>query len=290
MDWIRGIQRAIDYIENHITDELDYDEIARCAYSSKFHFQRVFSIMCGYSIGEYIRNRRLTLAGNELICTSEKVIDIAFKYGYDSPDSFSKAFTRFHGITPSSARENGSNLKSFSKLSIKLSLEGGNMMKYRIEEKEAMSFVGFKKQFSGDLTARFKQEHNMWITTRDEQELLIGIRSEVATWYDINTNFSDNDYDHYIAVKTDKQAPRGFERINIPKTTYAIFETEPSKYPTRTHEELRKKVISEWLPSSDYILSEGAEITVCHWHKNPNAEKRYIELWIPVEKLKDLKS
>lgn len=286
MDWIRGIQKAIDYIENHITDELDYDEIAKCAYSSKFHFQRVFSIMCGYTIGEYIRNRRLTLAGNELICTSEKIIDIAFKYGYDSSDSFSKAFTRFHGVTPSSARENRSGLKSFSKLSIKLSLEGGDMMNYRIEEKEAMRFVGFKDQFSGDLSDRFRQEHDMWVSTREEQEVLKGIRNEVDIWYDINTNFSNNDYDHYIAVKTDEQIPTGFEEINIPQTTYAIFATEPSKYPTRIHEELRKKVISGWLPSSEYILSEGAEITVCHWYKNPDAEKRYIELWIPVEKIK----
>lgn len=284
MDWIRGIQKAIDYIEDNITDDLDYDEISRQAYSSKFHFQRVFSIMCGYTIGEYIRNRRLTLAGNELASTNAKVIDIAIKYGYDNPDSFSKAFIRFHGIAPSLARENGRNLKSFSRLFIRLSLEGGSIMNYRIEEKEAKNFIGLKKQFNGDLSERFKQEHDLWISTREEQEILIGINDEIETWYDININFTDDGYDHYIAVRTECEVPKGLKKITIPRGTYAIFETERRKYPTNTHMDLRKRIISEWLPSSEYLLAEGPEITVTHWYKNPNAEKRYIELWIPIKK------
>ena len=88
MDWITGIQNAINYIEDHITEELDYERIAKESFSSSFHFQRVFSILCGYTLGEYIRNRRLTLAGAELANTREKVIDVAYKYGYDNPESF----------------------------------------------------------------------------------------------------------------------------------------------------------------------------------------------------------
>ena len=99
MDWITGIQNAINYIEDHITEELDYERIAKESFSSSFHFQRVFSILCGYTLGEYIRNRRLTLAGAELANTREKVIDVAYKYGYESPESFTKAFQKFHGIT-----------------------------------------------------------------------------------------------------------------------------------------------------------------------------------------------
>jgi AraC family transcriptional regulator len=117
MDWITGLQRAIDYMENHMTDELDYAEIARQAYSSSFHFQRVFGILCGYTLGEYIRNRRLTLAGCELASSNNKVLDAALKYGYDSPESFGRAFARFHGISPSQAKADGANLKSFSRLS-----------------------------------------------------------------------------------------------------------------------------------------------------------------------------
>ena len=128
MEWITGIQSAINYIEDHITEELDYEEIAKESFSSPFHFQRVFSILCGYTLGEYIRNRRLTLAGAELANTQEKVIDVAYKYGYDNPESFAKAFQKFHGILPSQARSNGSRLKSFSRLVLKFSMEGGNVM------------------------------------------------------------------------------------------------------------------------------------------------------------------
>ena len=110
MDWITGIQRALDYIEAHIEDDLDYDRIARESLSSPFHFQRIFSILCGYTLGEYIRNRRLSIAGAKLAAGKEKVIDIALRYGYDSPDSFAKAFQKFHGITPSEARKSGAKL------------------------------------------------------------------------------------------------------------------------------------------------------------------------------------
>lgn len=98
MNWIQGIQRAIDYVEANITEEIDFEEVAAKAYSSSFHFQRVFSILCGFSLGDYIRMRRLSLAGEELSKGNAKIIDIALKYGYDTPESFSRAFARFHGI------------------------------------------------------------------------------------------------------------------------------------------------------------------------------------------------
>ena len=133
MDWTTGLQRAIDYVEDHLAEPLDYAEIARQAYSSSFHFQRIFSILCGYTLGEYIRSRRLTLAGNDLLRTDSKVIDVALKYGYDSPESFSRAFARFHGVLPSRVKSGTIPLKSFSRLSVKLILEGGSLMDYRIE-------------------------------------------------------------------------------------------------------------------------------------------------------------
>lgn len=136
MDWVTGIQRALDYAEAHLTEEIDYEEAAKRAYSSPFHFQRMFTMLCGFSLGDYIRMRRLTLAGEELLRTKKKVIDIALKYGYDTPESFSRAFTRFHGFAPTEARK-GKNIKSFSRLSVKLILSGGNTMDYRIEKKDA---------------------------------------------------------------------------------------------------------------------------------------------------------
>ena len=149
MDWITGIQNAIDYIENHLTETIDYDIVAKQSFSSTYHFQRIFSILCGFTVGEYIRNRRLSLAGSELATSDIKVIDVAMKYGYESPDSFAKAFQKFHGVTPSAARMKGSKLRSFSRLILKISLEGGKLMNYRIEEKPEMILTGYKKHFAG---------------------------------------------------------------------------------------------------------------------------------------------
>jgi AraC family transcriptional regulator len=283
MDWIMGIQKAIDYIEDNLILDLDYTEISKRAYVSNFHFQRIFSILCGYTVGEYIRNRRMTLAGVDLSMSREKVIDVALKYGYESPESFAKAFMRFHGITPKAARESGVKLKSFCRLSIKISLEGGNTMDYKIVKKNALTFIGYKKKFKGKPEERFEQEKDFWVNTRKEQDVLIALRNEPFIWYDINTNFGDDGYDHYISIISDTDVPEGFEKIIVPELTYAIFETERMAYPTSSHLDLRKKIVSEWLPSSQYILAEGPEITVTHWFKGTNKKNRYAELWIPVE-------
>lgn len=140
MDWIQGIQRAIDYVEENMTEEIDFNEVAKQAYASSFHFQRVFGIVCGFSLGDYIRMRRLSLAGEELSRGNAKIIDIALKYGYDTPESFTRAFTRFHGITPSEARHGGA-IKIFTPLSVKLIFTGGNKMDYRIEKRDAFQVV-----------------------------------------------------------------------------------------------------------------------------------------------------
>lgn len=144
MDLINGIQNAVDYIETHITEELDYEAIARQACVSSTDFQRIFSILCGYSVGEYIRSRRLALAGAELLSSNCRVIDVAVKYGYSSPDSFAKAFFKFHGVLPSRVRKHAI-LKSFSRLSVKLTLEGGNVMNYFITEKDGFKVVGRRR-------------------------------------------------------------------------------------------------------------------------------------------------
>ncbi|MEM5770408.1 MAG: AraC family transcriptional regulator, partial [Bacillota bacterium] len=145
MDWITEIQRALDYTEAHLTERIDYEAVAKQAHSSPFHFQRMFSMLCGFSLGDYIRMRRLTLAAEDLMRTGDKIIDIALKYGYDTPESFSRAFQRFHGITPTEARRGGI-IKTFFRLSVKLILSGGNTMDYRIEKKDAFKIICKKRQ------------------------------------------------------------------------------------------------------------------------------------------------
>lgn len=145
MEWMEAISKAIQYIEEHITEDLSLEMIAEQVNISSFYFQKGFAMLCGLTISEYIRNRRLALAANDLVTGKEKIIDIALKYGYDSPDSFTRAFTRFHGVTPTIARKEQVLLKAFAPLKIKLSLEGGYLMDYKIVKKEAFKVIANAK-------------------------------------------------------------------------------------------------------------------------------------------------
>lgn len=301
MDWIQGIQNTINYIEEHITEDIDYNELAKTAYSSCYHFQRVFGIMCGITLGEYIRRRRLTLAGNELLTTNTNVTDLAYKYGYDTPESFSRAFKRFHGINPSQVKKECS-LNSFSRLSVKLDLIGGNEMKCIIKEMPELVLVGYKKRFTGVPYGeeRAKQEEEFLTTTRAKQWLLIGASCDYSTDYCIIANVNDDGYDYYTAYKLDEWTRKelynpkttgvdfmdkmGFETIVIPKSLYAVFETERKKRPICDYVNIRKKIITEWLPTSDYQLADAPEVVKMHWRPQGEWEKeRYIEVCIPIE-------
>lgn len=302
MDWIIGIQHAIDYIEDNLTETIDYEEVAKKCYSSSYHFQRVFSILCGFTLGEYIRNRRLTLAGRELATTNAKVIDVAMKYGYESPDSFAKAFQKFHGILPSQVRNNGSNLKSFSRLVLKFSLEGGTTMNYRIETKPALTLLGYKKRFSGTPydEARQHQEGDFFKTTRAHQWMLKGISNDKLSDYCVLSNFDDDGYDFYISVTTDAYEREnlynsevtginfmhkfGFEEIVIPERTYLVFETEKTKMPIPEYFEIRKQIAAEWLSNDEYQIVNAPELAVYHWGITGGYNGRTIEIWIPIEK------
>lgn len=298
MDWIIGLQKAIDYIEDHLIETIDYDMVAAQSFSSSYHFQRVFSILCGFTIGEYIRNRRLSLAGTELATSDAKVIDVALKYGYESPDSFAKAFRKFHGILPSQVRNDGSMLKSYSRLVLKFSLEGGCTMNYRIEEKGEIILTGYKRRFEGVPGEREEQEKNMYVTTRPWQYILGVLAGDIETEYNVIANIDDTGYDFYIANQLteyyrnnlNRECILGeewanyYENITIPKCTYAIFETERCSYPTLVFLELRRKIASEWLPTSGYQLAASPEIVVTHWYRRNKSGERYRELWIPIMK------
>lgn len=308
MDWTTGIQRAIDYLEAHITEEIDYADLAKLSYSSSYHFQRVFSLLCGHTLGEYIRLRRLTLAGQELASGKIKVIDAALKYGYESPDSFTRAFVRFHGITPSAAREPGATLNSFTRLTVKLTLEGGSNMNYRIEQRPEMVLTGYRRRFTGVPWGeeRARQEEAFSVTTRAHQWLLRGaslLRRTLNPLGDMGmagvvTNIGDDGYDYFIAYQLEDWereklrdpsvmgldlTPFGFEDILLPPCTCAVFETERTLYPMLPFHDLREQIASQWLPASDFQLADAPELEIIHWYGNPDREKRYVELWLPIE-------
>lgn len=303
LDWINRIQKAIDYIEQHLTDDINYEEIAKKSFSSPFHFQRVFSILCGYTLGEYIRNRRLTLAGKELLHDNKKIIDIALKYGYENPDSFSRAFTKFHGITPSDARKKIFLLKSFLPLRLKISLEGGETMDYRIEEKNSIVLVGYKQRFNGVPFGRQRteQEEKMFTSTRAKQWLLRGASSDYYTDYCVIKNIDDNGYDFFIANElnewtrenlynkevtgVDFMMKMDFEEIRIPKQQYVVFETQRSSQPIEEYINIRQNLVADWMPSSGYQFANSPELALLHWRPITDKNNRFVEIWIPVERI-----
>lgn len=146
MDWVNALEKAIQYIENHLVEDITVKDVAKYVHISEFYFQKGFAMLCGFTISEYIRKRRLSLAGNEIAGSDIKIIDIAIKYGYDSPDSFTKAFTRFHGVTPTVARKKHTTLKSFAPLKLTIALEGGYLMDYKIERKKAFKVIANEKR------------------------------------------------------------------------------------------------------------------------------------------------
>ena len=277
MDWIQGVQNAVRYIEDNITEELDYDEIAKQTYVSSFHFQRAFGLICGFTLGEYIRNRRLTLAGMELSAGDIKVIDVAVKYRYDSPDSFNRAFRRFHGISPSSAKKEGAFLKSFAPLKIKFKLEGGNVMDYRIEAKEAFTVVGPVKEFDSDTSyseiPKFWREH----FESDGGKYVCGMFG-ICYDHDKDTNL----FNYMIAdcVEGKEELPGIFVKKEIPAKTWAIFPCKGAM--PKALQEVNSRIWSEWLPNCREYEMDGNINIEMYSRGDTSSADYYSEIWVPV--------
>lgn len=291
MDWITGIQRAIDYIEDHITEPIDYAEAAKCAYSSSFHFQRVFSILCGYTLGEYIRSRRLSLAAGELLCSDVKVIDIAMKYGYDTPESFSRAFTRFHGIAPSQAKNNSAFLKSFSRLSVKLILNGGNTMDYRIETKKAFKLIMKKKKVSCNLEltaeeiSEFWQQCNRDGTISKLCKYIPGdnIFGKCIVGASFGKDAADEEFPYAIGAIYNGMPVEEEDLLveEIPAHTYVVFPcvgTMPEAF-----QKLYQQIYSEFFPASEYQPCGGTDFEAYPSADVSSPDYR-CEIWVAVEK------
>lgn len=278
-NWAEGIGSAIRYIEDNLAGELDIADIAAQAYVSAFHFQRIFSVLCGMTVGEYIRARRLTLAAQELSRGDIRVIDAAVKYGYDSPDSFARAFTRFHGITPSAAKEKGAALKSYAPLRIKLTLEGGSMMDYRIVEKAQFTVMGVSRKFSSETS--YQEIPKFW-----EEHFRNGGGEKIKGMYGVCIDSVDNganamEFDYLIADVYDPCAeiPGGCVTRVIPAGTWAVFPCS-----VKTLQDVNTKIWSEWLPNcKDYKLAGNYNIEM-YTEMCDDPAKQYSEIWIPVVK------
>ncbi|MEG1884429.1 MAG: effector binding domain-containing protein, partial [Clostridia bacterium] len=258
--------------------------IAKHTLISPFYFQKGFSMLCGFTVGDYIRQRRLALAGSELISTDARVIDLALKYGYDSPDSFTKAFTRFHGITPTAARKGGGTLKSFAPLTISFTLKGGFPMDYKIIKKDAFTVIATAKKFPYDNAQTAVPE--FWA-----EHYRSGKNQTVCGMYGINIDeeMGGKEFEYLLADDYDgkSRVPEGFVTRTIPAFTWAVFPcigAMPNAMP-----ETNRKIFTEWLPGcKDYEFAAGYNVEMysdpANYKNGVQDERYYSEIWIPVKK------
>lgn len=282
MEWTASISKAIDYIEDNITQELTMQDIAKQAMISPFYFQKGFAMLCNFTVGEYIKKRRLTLAAIELISTEKRIVEIALQYGYDSPDSFTKAFTRFHGATPTSVRKGESMMRTFASLTIKLTLEGGYTMDYKITSKEEFTVIGMSKVLGYDKAAT--EVPDLWAEYHQT-----GKDDLICSMYgiSIDKDMSGNEFEYLIADNYNpvKEIPAGFVTRVIPKHTWAVFACRGEM--PHALQDVHKKIFSEWLPNcKDYEIAAGYNVEMysdpAEYPKGVQDEHYYSEIWIPV--------
>ncbi|WP_017186248.1 AraC family transcriptional regulator [Alkalibacillus haloalkaliphilus] len=283
MDSLKQMNEAIDYIEKHLDNEIDYSQVAQKAQCSEYHFKRMFSFLAGIPLSEYIRRRRMTLAAMELKSGSNKIIDIALKYGYSSPNSFARAFQQVHGFMPSEIKEQSYSLKSYPKLTFQLTVRGVNEMDVRMIEKKPFSIVGIKQRMKVKDNDVDPEVVKLWETTTDDtiQELAElsdlqppGILHVLTNYTSDDEDENEGEIDYFFGVATTKATPSPYTRLEVPKHTWAIFEVEGDWEAVET---TWQRIYSEWFPSSKYEHAEAPEIV--------SSKDEVSEIWIPVRKV-----
>ncbi len=285
---LKSMNEALDYIESHLNDRIDYTKIERITGTSIYHFRRIFSFLSGMSLGEYIRNRKLSNATFDLQDEGMTVTETAFKYGYESVDGFSRAFKEWSGISPSEVKKKNM-LKAFPKLTLQLTIQGGIDMDYRIDNKEAFKIVGMKGripiQFEGESQEIIKLAQS--ITSEQKEKMHTYMDMEPNKIVNASYHFDDGrmeekgSLDHMIGVLTTKESDfESFDVVEIPSLTWAIFSSK-GEFP-KVMQETWGKIASEWLPSSDYELVEAPEISITGDLTDRN--NVYSEIWIAVKR------
>lgn len=289
MDSLQQMNRAMSYIEEHLDDEISFREIAKLTACSEYHFTRMFSFLAGVTLSEYIRRRRLTLAALELYGSETRVIDVAVKYGYSSPDSFARAFQSLHGITPSAARNGGHSLRAYPRMTFQLAVRGGMEMNYRIEQKTAFSIIGIKKRVPIVFDGVSPEIAAMWSALNGEliAQLKALANVEPLGILSASTNFSEGrmeekgELDHYIGVATSKECPSSLDELLVAAASWAVF-TAVGPFPA-TLQDIWGRIYAEWFPGSGYELAAGPEML---WNESKDTTSPTFksEIWIPVVK------
>lgn len=290
MNMLVQFNEAMAYIENNLLKMIEPHQISHIAGCSEYHFRRMFSFISGMPLGEYIRRRRLSLAGAMLQSEQIKIIDLALQLGYESPEAFSKAFYAMHGITPSQAKKAHAVLKTFCPLTFQLTIKGGTEMDYRIIEKESFYIVGFKKK----ITMQFKGVNAQMdeVVQKLTPEIITELKSlcniEPKGMLSVSTEFEDrteegSELDQYIGVATAQPYDGCYDILPVAASTWAVFKAI-GPFPNAL-QETWASIYAEWFPSSGFESTEGPELL---WHESPDTSRPDYksEIWIPVRRLK----
>ncbi len=288
MDYITGIQNAINYIEEHLTEEIDSEQLASKAAMSTFYFQRIFGLLCGITLGDYIRCRRLSLAGSELSNTDEKVIDIAFKYGYETPESFTRAFTKFHGVSPRLAKSNSDKLKYFSRLSVKIILDGGTIMDYKIVEREEFTIIEKASFHSIEDGTNLKSIPDFWAECHKNGTVKFLTENSTDSTYIFgmcygNSEKASKTFEYGIGALWDNKngVPEGYRKTVIPARTWIVFECVGAM--PNAMQDMWHKITAEFFPTSNFVPTYEMDIEA--YTKGDMSNPNYrSEIWIPVIK------
>lgn len=289
MNMLACLNRALDYIEENLGEDIDLKEAARLADCSEYHFSRMFSFLAGITVSEYIRRRRLTLAALDLQNSELRIVDVAVKYGYNSADAFSRAFQGLHGILPSLVKSHVTSLKAYSRMTFQLTIQGGSAMNYRIVEKGPFRIVGIMKRVPIQFNGVNSEISSMWKSlTRDDIDQLKNLSNvEPSGLIQASTNFSEGrmqetgELEHYIGVATTMQCPEHLVKLEVSAKTWAVFEAI-GPFP-ETLQNVWGRIYSEWFPSVNYELTTGPEIL---WNESIDVTSQTYrsEIWIPVIK------
>ncbi len=294
MDWLTSIRTAIDYMEEHLKDDISAQDVADHVFLSPFFLQRGFSLMTGCGIGEYIRSRRLYQAALDLKQTDDRVIDIALRYCYETPESFTRAFSRFHGATPSQVRD-GAEIKVFLPVTIRLSVHGGSQMDYRIAPMFPFKVIGFQKIFENETA--YQEIPKYWDEICEryaysvyagnkpanpyEQALVDNCIGEYGVCID---DIGEGRFRYLIAGRyTGGDVPEGMVVYEFPRSEWAVFDCVGPN--PETLQSVNTRIFSEWLPGNpDYELTGNATV---EWYDTIHGEKTdpdyHSAIWVPVK-------
>ena len=280
MEWIERLNASLNYIEEHLSEEIEIDGLAQIACCSSYHYQRMFTYIAGIPLSEYLRRRRMSIAAVELQQSEIKIIDLALKYGYNSPTAFNRAFQSVHGIAPSAVRKAGSVVKTFPPISFRITVKGVEEMNYRIEKKEAFRIVGLSAPMKNNTEENFSVVPQLWGKAAQEgfiPKLASMMNTSIMGILGVSACFDNEQWKYFISVATSLPAEAPLEEYTVPAYTWAIFSGEGAC--PQAIQELERRIVTEWLPTSGYEYDNGPDIEV---YLEPDPSKARFEVWIPV--------